>query len=252
MAARRQVEPPGGPDRVHLRIRPERHAALRRPERRRIGDPRRDVPGQAGDVVAEKRSVVAETREAALAGVLQAGAELSRPVIDRHRQLGRDHAANPEAAAPGGGAGLLRVPEGQAQIDVGGCAVGQRDARDVAPCAQVEQRRAAERARQGQRLALDAGLHAVVQRQLAGDRRVVERARVLAVEERDLVPFDIGLEPAEVLIRRGVALIAIADIVGLQPVARPVAVLRHAEAIDRAAVADVAVALEARLVRAGP
>src|SRR5262249_42081936 len=76
----------------------------------------------------------------------------------------------------------------------------------------------------------------------------VQPRRALAVEQRHLVPLERGLDLAEVAVGPGEPLIAIANVIGLNIQLISPGLLREPEEIDRPAVAQVAISLEARLV----
>ena len=245
-AACREIERAQGAARVQVAVGPERHPALEWSRTRRVGDAQRIVPDQRVDVVAEERSVIAKPGRAALVSPLEGSSELGRPRIHRRRQL--DGVGKAEGAGPRLTAVLVGVLHLQVDIEAGRGDVGQLEVRDVALEPHLERVRLPGRRRQGRRHALNPALNRVVYPEHTGRRRGVQRQRVLTEEQRNLIPLEGGLDPAELVQRRRILLIPVADMVGGEGEPPRGGVVRQPEGIQRDPIPHVAIALIARLV----
>ena len=246
MAATRHRDRPGRADRVEVVVGPERFAPLVGSGRRRVAAPQRVVPDERADVVAEVRPVVPDLEEAARVGPLEGRAELGRPRVDRERHLHR--VAEPEARRPVLVAGAERRLRVEVHVDPLARVDDGAEVGDIPARLQVEGRRQRRRLRQVERPPLDVVRDVLVEPQDARGRRRVERPRVRAVEQRDLVPLEGDLHPAEIVVGGRIPLVEIANVVRLGVEHPGVAALGEAEPVDDRAVAKVAIPLVARLV----
>ena len=164
-------------------------------------------------------------------------AELIGSMIDRHGKLHR--IGLPEGSPPGLRPGAFGATERHPEVEgrLGG--VDQPYVGNVTPRAEGEQAALRHEQLGRCRAVLYRRLQRVVQPEHTGRLRPKRRARISAVEERDLIPLEAALDVPVAIERRLIPLVAIADVIhrGLELPSGGVTVV--AKPIQRRAVAEI-------------
>ena len=238
-------------DRLRGVRRPQRHAARARRAGRRV-DPQRAVPDQRVVEVVEPGPVVGDAHHRLVVGPLGPERQVvgARVVGQRHLDVVAEAEAGPPRQLAGVPCGRERRREIEGTSGRHACG----ECADVAPLAHVELRGQRDVGFRGGLGVLNRTLGRVVDADWRAADRRVRRARVDAVELRDLVPEAGDRRDTGALVGAGEPLVAIADVVGAEVHGPVIGVLREAEAVDDGAAPLVLIALKTRFVagHAGP
>ncbi len=237
---------PRGRQRVHRARRPAREATDRGGVAG-VGEAQRVVEGQRFRFAVEQRPVVPGLEQRLLVGPLDVRRDVRVPCLDRRRHLeGRRHA---EARAPGLVALATRGRQREVDVRAPVELVLAAERGDVALHAQLERRGVLLDDRVERGLPpLDARLERVVDRHLREAVHRVRRAGRVVLLVRNLVVLEPALEAAELLEVGTVALVAVADVVGLRAPQAGVGLVGEPEALEDHAGSQVAVPVEAGFV----